>query len=206
MIIPFTPRRPLLSQEDNNDVVSNYFSKKQKGVGLLSVFNKVAPARLQTRPFFPPFQIKEFGDFIWTYSVFGVRLLYIVFNGYDWFTIASLLILDVLYRVEGGKVAFYFVQFEFIHFVNYSSNTLFILTWIFQVKDSVTPSKSQFKSYWPGHGSSLPPSALGTSYACSLSCSWAPLKKHFLIHSQLEAPLMWYSGRRTLMFCTWCNK
>jgi len=34
-------RRPLLSQEDNNDVVSNYFSKKQKGVGLLSVFNKV---------------------------------------------------------------------------------------------------------------------------------------------------------------------
>merc|ERR1712037_880107 len=41
-------RRPLLSQEDNNDVVSNYFSKKQKGVGLLSVFNK----------------IKEFGDLI----------------------------------------------------------------------------------------------------------------------------------------------
>jgi len=34
-------RRPLLSQEDNNDVVSNYFSKKQKGYGLLSVFNKV---------------------------------------------------------------------------------------------------------------------------------------------------------------------
>merc|ERR1712243_526868 len=34
-------RRPLISQEDNNDVVSNYFSKKQKGVGLLSVFNKV---------------------------------------------------------------------------------------------------------------------------------------------------------------------
>merc|ERR1719320_1783585 len=34
-------RRPLLSHEDNNDVVSNYFSKKQKGVGLLSVFNKV---------------------------------------------------------------------------------------------------------------------------------------------------------------------
>ena len=31
-----------MSHEDNNDVVSNYFSKKQKGVGLLSVFNKVA--------------------------------------------------------------------------------------------------------------------------------------------------------------------
>merc|ERR1719339_579201 len=26
-------RRPLLSQEEDNDVVSNYFSKKQKGVG-----------------------------------------------------------------------------------------------------------------------------------------------------------------------------
>jgi len=32
-------RRPLLS--DENDVVSNYFSKKQKGVGLLSMFNSV---------------------------------------------------------------------------------------------------------------------------------------------------------------------
>jgi len=32
-------RRPLLSEE--NDVVSNYFSKKQKGYGLLSVFNSV---------------------------------------------------------------------------------------------------------------------------------------------------------------------
>ena len=31
--------RPLLSRE--NDVVSNYFSNKQKGVGLLSVFNSV---------------------------------------------------------------------------------------------------------------------------------------------------------------------
>ena len=31
--------RPLLSGE--NDVVSNYFSKKQKGYGLLSVFNSV---------------------------------------------------------------------------------------------------------------------------------------------------------------------
>jgi hypothetical protein len=38
-IIPAS-RRPLLSHEDN-DVVSNYFSKKQKGYGLLSVFNKV---------------------------------------------------------------------------------------------------------------------------------------------------------------------
>lgn len=32
-------RRPLLS--DDNDVVTNYFSKKQKGVGLLSMFNSV---------------------------------------------------------------------------------------------------------------------------------------------------------------------
>ena len=31
--------RPLLSGE--NDVVSNYFSKKQKGYGLLSAFNSV---------------------------------------------------------------------------------------------------------------------------------------------------------------------
>jgi len=34
-------RRPLLSPGEDNDVVSNYFSKKQKGFGLLSVFNKV---------------------------------------------------------------------------------------------------------------------------------------------------------------------
>ena len=32
-------RRPLLS--DDNDVVTNYFSKKQKGYGLLSMFNSV---------------------------------------------------------------------------------------------------------------------------------------------------------------------
>jgi len=32
-------RRPLLSED--NDLVSNYFSKKQKGYGLLSVFNSV---------------------------------------------------------------------------------------------------------------------------------------------------------------------
>ena len=32
-------RRPLLS--DDNDVLTNYFSKKQKGVGLLSMFNSV---------------------------------------------------------------------------------------------------------------------------------------------------------------------
>merc|ERR1719158_2809718 len=32
-------RRPLLNEE--NDVVSNYFSKKQKGYGLLSMFNSV---------------------------------------------------------------------------------------------------------------------------------------------------------------------
>eukprot|EP00091_Calanus_sinicus_P007579 TRINITY_DN18690_c0_g1_i1.p1 TRINITY_DN18690_c0_g1~~TRINITY_DN18690_c0_g1_i1.p1 ORF type:complete len:178 (-),score=23.71 TRINITY_DN18690_c0_g1_i1:393-860(-) len=32
-------RRPLMSED--NDVVSNYFSKKQKGYGLLSVFNSV---------------------------------------------------------------------------------------------------------------------------------------------------------------------
>lgn len=32
-------RRPLLSED--NDLVSNYFSRKQKGYGLLSVFNSV---------------------------------------------------------------------------------------------------------------------------------------------------------------------
>ena len=32
-------RRPLLSED--NDVVSNYFSGKKKGYGLLSAFNKV---------------------------------------------------------------------------------------------------------------------------------------------------------------------
>ena len=32
-------RRPLLSED--NDIVSNYFSKKQKGYGLLSAFNSV---------------------------------------------------------------------------------------------------------------------------------------------------------------------
>ena len=39
-VLPTTnERRPLLS--DDNDVVTNYFSKKQKGVGLLSMFNSV---------------------------------------------------------------------------------------------------------------------------------------------------------------------
>jgi len=35
----FNESRPLLSED--NDLVSNYFSKKQKGYGLLSVFNSV---------------------------------------------------------------------------------------------------------------------------------------------------------------------
>jgi len=34
-------RRPLMSSPEDNDVVTNYFSKKQKGYGLLSVFNSV---------------------------------------------------------------------------------------------------------------------------------------------------------------------
>ena len=37
-------RRPLISGD--NDVVSNYFSKKQKGVGLLSMFNSVKESLL----------------------------------------------------------------------------------------------------------------------------------------------------------------
>ena len=35
----FNETRPLMAGE--NDVVSNYFSKKQKGYGLLSMFNSV---------------------------------------------------------------------------------------------------------------------------------------------------------------------
>jgi len=37
----FAERSPLMSPGEDNDVVSNYFSKKQKGVGLLSFFNTV---------------------------------------------------------------------------------------------------------------------------------------------------------------------
>ena len=110
-------RRPLLSQEDNNDVVSNYFSKKQKGVGLLSVFNKVHSCMSPASPFpFVPFQIKEFGDLIWNNAVFGVRLWAIVqctyIIGYVWFTIASLWIWGFTYYAKwrGGKL-----KFDFVH-------------------------------------------------------------------------------------------
>ena len=193
--------------------MSNYFSKKQKGYGLLSVFNKVVACLQFDFSLVPLFRLRSLVIWFETtlYLVSGSELLYFYI---DWF---YCIVMEYYAKWREGKVmcdiilnliSEHFVLMNCFFLGTFSSLVLQFTFLFFQVKDSVTPGKSQFKAYWPLDQALTPaaqklPLALG-DFLClpgntpsPSAGSWGPLKKHFLIHSLLEAPVMWYYERCT---------